>query len=581
MNIAEWLHIDWELFHFLRPQWLWLFIPTILVILFVTLTNRSEHSWQKIIAPHLRPYVIAKGSRFAILGPLFLYILAASLMIIAASGPTWKRVEVSGAKSEAILLIALDLSASMLVEDVSPNRLERAKFKIRDLLDANPGSKVGLMAYAGTAHPVVTPCNDYKLVSYQLESLAPGVMPMQGTDLKGALLLADTILQRTEAPSTLLLVTDIVTVEQSALLTNFVNNSSNQLELITLATPQGGRIPSGRKGNYFRKNGEFVISKLDQAQLFQLQKHPRINVNTLTLDKADVENIASKVRENLVFRKMDEESEEDWEEMGFSLLWIVAVLFVFWFRKGWMIQWCVVLVVFSSCQNKVKSWEDFWFTGDYQGQLAMKKNKYEQAAEHFRSLPHKGNAYYKAGDYESAITVFSQDTSATSMYNLGLAYAANGQNQLAQEALLLAQEMDPENDNIQQTLQKNKEVIRQIDSLRSVHPDSAISLNEKKENQGELNERKPVGKDEELTSDTEVDELPQDGDRVSDEVETEMRTAEELERPPEDFQSEQGENAQNVLLREISADPSEFLRRRFRFQQEKYYKEKPKPKDAW
>ena len=579
--ITDWLHIDWDLFQWLRPQWLWLFVPMGVITLFVLLTNRSKKTWQKNIAPHLRPFVIGKGSRWAFLGPLFLFLIATSLMIVAAAGPTWKKVEVPGAKSEAILLIALDLSASMMVEDVSPNRLERAKFKIRDLLDANPGSKVGLLVYAGTAHPVVTPCNDYELVKYQLESLNPGVMPVWGTDIDDMLAVADTIFSRTEAPSTLLLVTDDINAQQATALTSFVNDSDDQLELMALATPQGGRVPGYRKGQYFRQNGEYVISKLDQTQLFQLQQHPRINVNTLTLDKEDVQKIAVKVRDNLVFQKMDDESEEDWVEMGFPLLWIVAVIFVFWFRKGWMIQWCVLLVALSSCHTNVESWEDLWYTEDYQGQQAMDRGDYEQAAGQFQSLPHKGAAYYQAGDYESAIEIFSQDTSAASMYNLGLAYAANGQNELAQEALLLAQELDPENERITQSVEKNREIVRQIDSLRTVNPDSAIALSDQQKKPGVLNEREAASEDEQLTSDTEVDELPQDGDRVTDEVATEMRTAEELERPPEDFVPQQGESAQNVLLREISAEPAEFLRRRFRYQREKYYADKPRPQETW
>ena len=101
------------------------------------------------------------------------------------------------------------------------------------------------------------------------------------------------------------------------------------------------------------------------------------------------------------------------------------------------------------------------------------------------------------------------------------------------------------------------------------------------EDKGELNEREAKGEDEELTSDTEVQELPKDGDRITDEVESGMRKAEEMERPPEDFQPQQGEAAQNVLLREISADPSEFLKRRFQYQYEKYYKDSQKPEKPW
>lgn len=579
--MREWLHIDFELFHFLRPQWLWLFVPLAVILLISLLGNRSKQKWHSVIEQKLRPFMIQKGSRFAIIAPLLVSIVILSLMILAATGPTWKKREVPGAKSEAILLIALDLSPSMLVEDASPNRLERAKFKVRDLLDENPGSKVGLIVYAGTAHPVVTPTRDYKLVAYQLESLHPGIMPLAGTNLTHALNLADTILSRTTAPSTLLLITDNIEVTEATKLKEFVSNSKNTIELMPMATIQGGRIPGPSRGSFIRKNGEFIISKLNQNVLFDLQQHSNIYVNTLTFDKQDVKLIATTVRNNLVYQQDAEGSEEDWQEMGFVLLWPVLILFALWFRKGWMIQWCVVLLVFSSCQSEIKSWDDLWYTKDYQGQKAFNGEDYEDAANTYESLQHKGIAYYKAGNYEAAIQLFQQDSSVASLYNLGLAYAANGQYALAQEALLLANEKEPGNEIINNTLGNNEQRMRQMDSMRSVNPDEAIELKEEKETQGQLNERAAAGQDEELTSDTEVKELPKEGNRVTDEVETGMRKAEELERPPEDFQPQTGDAAQNVLLREISADPSEFLKRRFKYQYDKYYSNEKQPEERW
>lgn len=578
-NMKDWLHIDFDNFHFLRPEWLWLFVLLIIVVAVTLLGNKSKSGWQKVIAKHLRPYVISKGSRLSILGPLILFVLLASISIFAASGPTWKKIEVPGAKSEAILLIGLDVSLSMMVEDVSPNRLERAKFKIRDLLDANPGSRVGLFAYSGLAFPVVTPCKDYKLVKYQLESLSPGLMPVQGTQMDKALELAGSVFSRSEAPGTLLLITDNVDIEQAAILKQFVDTTAHRIELMTFATLQGGKVPRSRN-TYFKENGEVVISKLDQSVLFDLQKEDMINVNSLTLEKEDVEAIAEKVKKNLVFQSEEESSEEDWEEMGYSLVWISALLFVFWFRKGWMIQWCLLIFVLSSCTGKVQKWDDLWYSQDYQAQQAENSGQYASAAEQYTSLAHKGVAYYKAGDYESAIQIFSQDTSSTSMYNLGLAYAASGQNELAKGAFLLAQELDPENPDIKSSMERNQQVIHQIDSMRSANPENAIALKEE-EKKGELNERTAKGKDEELSSDTEAKELPKDGDRITDTMESGMRTAEEMEKPPEDFTPQQGEAAQNVLLREISADPSEFLRRRFKYQYEKYYSNHPKPEKSW
>ena len=81
--MQEWLHIDPDLFHFLRPEWLWLFVPMVIIIVVTLLGNKSKKSWQKIIATHLRPYVIGKGSKFSILGPLVLFVIVSSMMIFS------------------------------------------------------------------------------------------------------------------------------------------------------------------------------------------------------------------------------------------------------------------------------------------------------------------------------------------------------------------------------------------------------------------------------------------------------------------------------------------------------------------
>ncbi len=67
----------------------------------------------------------------------------------------------------------------MLATDIQPNRLERAKFKISDFLDANPRAKAGLVAYAGTAHPVLPFTSDYNLIKHHVVSLINRIMPIQ------------------------------------------------------------------------------------------------------------------------------------------------------------------------------------------------------------------------------------------------------------------------------------------------------------------------------------------------------------------------------------------------------------------
>ncbi len=570
-----------EQFHFLRPLWFWAFIPVAVIIVLIIFTAREDKKWKKVIAPALQPFMFTKEKQSALTFPLIVFSLISCIAILSLTGPTWSKEEVPGAKSEAVLMIAVDCSLSMMAEDIQPNRLERAKFKIRDLLDANPGSKVSLFAYSGTAHTVVPICSDYRIITHHLESLSLGIMPVQGTNLNMLLEMADSVLNRVEAPSTLLLVTDAIDQNQAQLLKDFVQDSKNCIEILAMATQQGAQIPKNeRKDPVTDASGNLVISKLDPQVLFNLQKTNGINVNTLTLDNSDMELIATNVRKNLSYQADDEQSEEQWKDMGFLLLILLVILVPFWFRKGWMIRyaWIPFVLTMTSCSDS-KKWEDLWYSKDFQGQKLYNEAEFEEAGNTFESSVHQGVAYYKAGNYDSAAQAFAQDSSANSLYNLSLAYTQLGRYDEALQAIELAAEKDPDNEQFKQAINETHKTIGIVDSLRN--EEGPIQLPDEEEETGELNERKAATEDEELTSDTEVDELPKEGERVTDEVETDKRKAEEMEEVPEDFEAGSGETPQNILLREISADPGEFLRRRFQYQVKKHYPDIKETAERW
>ncbi len=579
--IKDIANFNLEHFHFLRPEWFWAFIPVAVVVVLIIFTAREDKKWKKVIAPALQSFMFTKEKQSSLTFPLIAFLLIAGIAILSLTGPSWSKEEVPGAKSEAVLLIAVDCSLSMMAEDIQPNRLERAKFKIRDLLDANPGSKVSLFAYSGTAHTVVPVCSDYRIITHHLQSLSPGIMPVQGTNLNMLLEMADSVLNRVEAPNTLLLVTDAIDEEQAQLLKEFVQDSKNSIEILAMATQQGAQIPQNEnKDPVTDANGNIVISRLDPQILFDLQKTDGINVNSLTLDNSDMELIANKVRKNLSYQADDEQSEEQWKDMGFLLLILLVILVPFWFRKGWMIRyaWIPVMLILSSCSDSTK-WKDLWYTKDYQAQQLYNDTNFEEAGNTFESPVHRGVSYYKAGNYDAAAQAFEKDSSANSLYNLSLAYTQLGRYDDALKAIELAAEMDPDNSIFQSVLKETNKTIGIVDSLRGEGP---IELPEKEDDEkGELNERKAASKDEELSSDTEVDELPQEGNRVTDEVETDQRKAEEMEEVPEDFQAGSGQTPQNILLREISANPGEFLRRRFQYQAKKYHSEIKEMPEKW
>lgn len=573
--------IDWQLFYFLRPEWLWLFIPLFVIILLILLTNKEKNKWKKLIAPHLRPFVFTKANRSAIIIPLLLLTIASSLMIISIAGPAWKRKNIPGAKAEAVLYIALDMSRSMMATDIQPNRLERAKFKIKDLLDSNPGTRTGLMVFAGTAHQVISICEDYNLILHQIESLTPYIMPTAGSNFQYAFEQIDTVMNRIEAPSTLLFITDELDETKATYLTQFADNSPHRIELMSLATPNGAKVPGWRKGTYFKKDdGEYYISARNDQLLSQLALHPKITTTPLTLDKTDVEGIASRIKSKLIFTRAEEESEEEWTDMGFPLAIVVAFLVALWFRKGFMVQ-LMLLFVCLSC-DQINSWDDLWYTKDYQAQQLYNDSLFAESSERFESLFHKGVAAYKSGDLESAIYFFESDSlNPQSQYNLGLSYAQLG---YYDEALSVFEQVasdNPEFELVKQQLDLTKQMILQMDSLTRLTGEPKKKFPLKKDKDEPLEERQASGKDEELTSDTEVDSLPESGKRVTDNQVTGIRKAEELTEVPENFDASQGNQVQDILLREISADPSEFLKRKFEYQFKKYYKDRYVQGEYW
>ncbi len=567
---------NWQAFHFLRPQVLWAFIPLAIVILLLLWGNREQKKWKHIIAPALRPYMFSKGSVTAIVLPLVLLVVSLSCMILALAGPTWKKRNIPGEKIPAVVMIALDLSKSMLAEDIQPSRLERAKLKIVDFLDANPRARAGLLAFAGTPHPVLPFTSDYSLIKHHAQSLYNWAMPVQGTNMGLAIQMMDTMMIRVQAPSTILLMTDIIDNNEATMLADFINNSIHRMEILLFSTPQGAPIPGVKD----------VISKQDLAVVSNLQQNEKIHISTITLDKSDVEGIAERISKNLIFEKDKDKDTKDWDDMGWIFLIPALIIMIFWFRKGWVVQWCLIpfiFISFTSCGVDSKH-PDWWYTPDYQGQMWYNKGDYKQAAEHFEDNTHKAVAYYKAGDYHSAVELFAEDSTAAGRYNYGLALAKLGSYDDAVQAFQAAASLDP---SLKQAAEKNIDATKlmkdEASSVMRFQPDKSMvdkALEATKKDP--LKERKPQSEDEQLSSDTEVKKLPTHGDRISDEVQSDIHRAKEQKFPPKDFKMDTKMPVETkVLMQKTNADPGEFLHRRFEIQQKKYFPDEKGTKENW
>lgn len=565
-----------EEFHFLRPLFLWLLLPNILFVLLGMLGINNDVKWKRVIAPHLRPFMISKGNdRMKLWMQFFLGVFLAGA-IIGMAGPTWKKIEVPGKLLETPVVIALDMSQSMMSTDFQPNRLERAKFKIQDFLKANPRARVSLIGYSGTAHQIVPLTKDYSIINSHMITLKPSTLPFPGTDLEKALVLSDTIMSVTKATGVLVLFTDEIDEENFELLQNYVKNAKRIVEVVPMASQTGADVPnfSGRGLMKFDKRA--IRTNIDSLELRRFEAVQGINISRLTLDSSDMELLAKRISANVSFRDENKKLDDQWEDMGLYFILPLLIFVLFWFRRGMVIYVVFCGFMLTSCSTD-GVFADLWYTRDYQAQQDYDKQEYKLAGDKYQSELHKGVAYYKAGDYEKAIQAFSKDTSSIGAYDLGLSYYQNGDYAAAQIAFGRASELDPD---MEEAITMSKELTKKLGGEVQVSKKDAQEAMNQKEDQAKKGMQNESGED--LGGGgQEATKKDMEKQRLEETVNTDKRKGKELDEVPEDLEFGDPNNGPQVVMQAVDDDPGLFLKRKFKYQAKKENLKPKKTSKKW
>lgn len=297
-------------FHFIRPFWLLSFIPLLLVWWGLVRRRDQVRRWQTMIEPHLLKHLLVGEQRKNLLRPINLLLILWLTTVIALAGPTWQKEPSPFLDNEAGLMVLLKVSESMENSDVQPSRLERAKQKIRDLMEIRQGASTGLVVYSGSAHLVMPITRDDRIINMMLEDITPELMPVEGDVLTDALKLADRMVGQSGLPGSLLVIADTVAPGQQ---------TDQNAHEITFPVQFLSMLPDG--------------SSLDQG-LLSLAKKLDARVERLSIDQADVQQIAGRA-ETKQAEIVDPKQGERWKDSGYLLLPLIGLAMLMWFRKGW------------------------------------------------------------------------------------------------------------------------------------------------------------------------------------------------------------------------------------------------------
>src|SRR5262245_48100275 len=199
----------------------------------------------------------------------WLIVAAAAFIVIAIAGPMWGFRWEQVKRQGIDLVIALDTSRSMLATDVKPNRLERAKLAVRDLVDEARGDRLGLVAFAGSAFLQCPLTLDRGAFLESLDAIQVGIIPRGGTALAAAI---DTSLDAFEGKQgknqAIVLITDGESHEGD-LDAAIAHAKERGVHIFTvgIGTPEGELIPGAAGGFFKDRQGQVVKSRLDEATL--------------------------------------------------------------------------------------------------------------------------------------------------------------------------------------------------------------------------------------------------------------------------------------------------------------------------
>lgn len=549
--------------HFIRPLWLFLLPLAVILPLLWRRLRRPSGDWSKICDAHLLRWLSVGNAakRPSRSGP-WLAGLVWLIAAIALAGPSWQKLPDSSFTSRDARVLVLDLSLSMLAEDLKPNRLTQARYRLSDMLDATLEGQTGLVSYAGDAFVVSPLTSDTNTIRNMLPALRPDVMPVSGSRPDRALKLAAELLKRSGmAHGEILLIAD--SGSQAAV--NIAGKLAKQgvfTSVLAVGTLPGAPIPSG-DGFISDKKGNIVVARLQRDTLQAIARAGGGKYSELTA--GSTANSPWAAVEGSEFARRDDALGERWKDTGPWLLLLLLPLVAFSFRRGLLFVLPLLILpgLLLSTDAQAGLWEDLWASKDQQAQTALQQQRAADAAVLAKDPAIAGEAFYRTGDFVHAGQSWSKLNQADSHYNRGNSMAQAGEFEAALAAYDAALAQDPEMEDASFNRELVEKMKQQQEQQQQDQQDSEGESSE--EQSGDESGQGEQG-------DEESSENQQDGEQGNEESD-EQKQGEENGEPSESEMeqnwSEEDAQAMEQWLRRIPDDPGGLLRRKFRNQHQR------------
>ena len=319
------------MFRFENPLYLYFLIAIpLLALLFYYSEYRRRKRIKKYGDPALLKELMIDVSWLRPQIKIWLALLALASLIIAAARPQFGTKIDTTERSGIEAIIAMDVSNSMLANDVRPSRLEKSKMLVSNMVDEMTNDKVGLVVYAGQAFVQLPITNDYVSAKMFLEGIDPSMINMQGTDIAAAIdLAAKSFTQRTDVSRAIFLITDGEDNEGGAVdAAKAAAKQGIHVYVLGVGSPEGAHVPIPGTTQYFiDEQGNPIVSRLSEDMCRQISRAG--NGAYIYVDNSSsAQRELSKYVDKLAKAKLESQvySEFDEQYQGFLILALVFLI---------------------------------------------------------------------------------------------------------------------------------------------------------------------------------------------------------------------------------------------------------------
>jgi Ca-activated chloride channel homolog len=275
----------------------------------------------------------------------FIIMVVLASLIVAMAGPQ------SGSRLEKVkrkgidLMICLDVSNSMLAQDIKPNRLERAKQSIIRLIENLEGDRLGIIVFAGKAYTQLPITTDYAAAKMFISTINPGIVPTQGTAIGEAIEVAVNGFGESKHNKAIVIITDGEDHEGNVLeQADAAVKKGIAIYTIGMGLPEGTPIPvyTGDIQTGYRKDqdGQTIMSKLDETLLQQIAsvgKGMYVRATTTETGLSKIFDDISKIEKSEIEEKQFSDYEDRFQYfVAFGLFFLILDLFIFERKTQWM-----------------------------------------------------------------------------------------------------------------------------------------------------------------------------------------------------------------------------------------------------